>query len=178
MADADITARCAAISRAVRGDGDLDEAVAELLALPAGLPVRGPLAAGLIDRILRSGTMPEPERLRHLDALLALADQNPPSDPDWERRRSGARSVALMLAAAEGRIGDSRAALAELDTLAEGPGGATMTDLSRMVVRYMQAVHQGDESAGTTTTGDAVACAWAKASLTSCSWRVASSEPK
>ncbi|MBL7258023.1 CHAT domain-containing protein [Paractinoplanes lichenicola] len=150
----EITERCAAISRAVRGDGDLDSAVADLLALPAHLPVRGPLAAGLIDRILSSGPAPDLDRLRHLDALLAVADRDPPAGPDWERRRSAARALALMVAAAEGRLGDPGAALAELDTLAEGPAGATMTDLTRMVLRYQQRVQHGDESAVARLTDD------------------------
>lgn len=147
MTDADLTARCAAISRAVRGEGDLAAAIDDLLLLPAGLPVRGALAAGLIDRLLLPDWQPSAQQLQHLAALLAMADRDPPADPDWPRRRSAARALSLMLAAGEDRLWDLGAAMAELDTLPVGPGGEPMKNLARMFIRFQQARRHGDGSA-------------------------------
>ena len=146
--DADIADRCAAVARAVHGEGDLDAAVADLHLLPADLPVRGPLAAGLIARMLREDpTGGGPERLRHLDVLLEIADRNPPATPDWPRQRSVARTAAMMRAIAEGERTDPRAGLAELDALADDPATELLKRTAGMAFRHAQAVQNGDETA-------------------------------
>ncbi|MEV6347093.1 CHAT domain-containing protein [Actinoplanes sp. NPDC051851] len=112
----DIAAVSTAVNRVVHGDGDPDAAAVALLRLPEGPYARGPLAAALITALLdREGRSP----YTHLDALLELADREPPTDPAWAHTRPYARSMSIALALAEGRLPDLRAALTELDGLFE-----------------------------------------------------------
>lgn len=79
-ADPDLAERCAVVGRAVHGDGDLDGAVPVLRGLPAALPVRGALAAGLVDRMLGQDGRAGPGAWRHVGLLFEIADRNPPTD--------------------------------------------------------------------------------------------------
>ena len=150
--DADIAERCAAVARAVQGEGDLDAAaldaaVADLRLLPADLPVCGPLAGGLIVRVLKTNLDGGLEPLRHLDTLLEIADRHPPATPDWPRHRSAARTMVSMRAIGERRLTDPQAALAELDQLPDGPAGELVKRMAGMAFRHEQAVQNGDEAA-------------------------------
>ncbi|BCJ41049.1 hypothetical protein GCM10010168_46530 [Actinoplanes ianthinogenes] len=147
MTEAGIGVRCAAIGRAARGEGDLDAAVADLLRMPAGFPVRGPLAAALIGRLLRdTADGSDVRRIQQVDALLTLADADPPADPGWPRRRCAARAASMLLAIAESRLADPRAALAELATFPDDPAARTLVGLARMAVLREQARADGDEA--------------------------------
>ncbi|MGB2567918.1 CHAT domain-containing protein [Micromonospora citrea] len=149
---ADITGRCVAISRAAFGRGDLDAAVEDLHRLPADLPVRGVLAADLLDALVRSDRTVEPRRLRQLDVLLEIADAQPPDTPEWPQVRAAARTLALLRAGAEGEVSDPRAALAELESfLAVVPGGgddkvAPLRDAMRAMLDALRAIDDGDEA--------------------------------
>ncbi|GAA4588347.1 hypothetical protein BJY16_008534 [Actinoplanes octamycinicus] len=147
MIEAGIGARCAAIGRAARGEGDLDAAVADLLRFPDGFPVRGPLAAALVGRLLRdTADGSDIRRVQQVDALLRLADADPPGDPAWPRQRCAARAASMLLAIAESRLTDPRAALAELAAFPDDPAARTLVGLARMAVLREQARADGDEA--------------------------------
>ena len=145
----EITLSCADIALAASGHGDLDAAVALLHRLPAGTAGRGRLAAALIGAFLRDLRLDLP-RLRHLDGLLAVAETGPPPIPGWHRLRAGARAVALMCAAAEGRLADPRAGLADLDVLVAEAGDAPelrpLFESARTALTFLTAMTEGDES--------------------------------
>ena len=148
----DVAERCARIALAVIGQGDLDAAVADLHRLPVGLSARGKLAAGLIDTMLRSNTNADPARLRDLDGLLAVAEADPPSTPQWRRTRAAARTAALLRAAAERELSNATAALAEVDLLAAevsdgDPGLDQLFQAARMGLTYASAMEDGDLAA-------------------------------
>jgi tetratricopeptide (TPR) repeat protein len=149
--EADIAKRWAAIAQAAAGNGDLDAALVDVHRLPADLPGRGALAAGLVDAIMRADPHEEPRRFRHLDGLLRIADSDPPPRADWPGVRATARATALLRVAAEDEISDARSALAELEDLAsdsgDHPAMPFMQDAARMVLTYRQAIEDGDEFA-------------------------------
>ncbi|HEU4348781.1 MAG TPA: CHAT domain-containing protein [Actinoplanes sp.] len=147
----DDTTRCAAIACAVIGYGDLAEAITALHRLPAGLAARGPLAAGLIDALVRDNPLAAPDRLRALDGLLAVADTAPPASPRWRRVRAAARALTLTRAAAELELADPAAAIAELDTLGAEVGDdrqlRSIVDSARMGLSFARSLLEGDEGA-------------------------------
>ena len=118
--------RLAGIVGAAQGDGDIDVAISDLLELPDGLPGRGKLAAGLLlvllqeDQANQVGHARTRERRRQVEALLAMADGDPPAQ--WPRLRAMARAYVLMLLAATHELPDPRAALRELDELSATAG--------------------------------------------------------
>ena len=144
MSDPDVATLSANIASAVIGQGDLDQAVADLHRLPAGMPVRAKFAAGLVTAMMRSGKMPPPRLMRELDFLLELADQDPPADPQWPRHRIAARVGGLMHASMEGTLGDPRTALeqlAELEREAGGdPGLRPLFEAARMGLGFARTV--------------------------------------
>ncbi|NBE84920.1 CHAT domain-containing protein [Micromonospora rubida] len=150
---AGVTERCVAISRAAFGRGDLDAAVADLHRLPAGLAVRGVLAADLLPALLRSMSLADRDRIRQIAALLEIAERNPPDTAEWPQVRAGARSVALLQAGVDGEVADDRAMLAELGSLLDEVGGddnpatAPLIGSVRSMLTYLQAVESGDEAA-------------------------------
>jgi tetratricopeptide (TPR) repeat protein len=149
--DASVAQRYLAIAHATNGAGDLDAAIADLYRLPVDLPFRGALAAGLIGALVRASPYAGPASLRHLDALLEIADRDPPPAPKWPRLRAATRALALMRAAADDELADPAAALAELDTLATGAGDdpamVMLLDSARGGARYLKALNEGDEAA-------------------------------
>ncbi|MDR7279118.1 hypothetical protein J2S41_005896 [Catenuloplanes atrovinosus] len=137
--------RCGEIALAVSGHGDLDAALACYLGLPPDLPGRPRFAAALVAALVREPTV-APARMRQLEALLAAADADPPAAPSWPAVRAVAGAVSLTYAAAEGRV-DPRAALADVERLAEQAGGSPLFETSRMGLRYVAAAADGDASA-------------------------------
>ncbi|WP_405095142.1 CHAT domain-containing protein [Micromonospora sp. NBC_01412] len=150
---AGITERCVAISRAAFGRGDLDAAIADLHRLPAGLAVRGVLAADLLPAILRSVSPTDRDRIRQITALLEIAERHPPDTAEWPRVRAAARSVVLLRAGADGEVADDRAMLTELGSLFDQVGGddnpatAPLVGSVRSMLTYLQALENGDEAA-------------------------------
>jgi hypothetical protein len=147
-------ARCrTAVTRALGmdgGDAHLDAAVARLHRLPADLPDRSQLAAELLRWLVSTNPAGAPHRLRHIDGLLAIADRNPPAWPRWERLRSVARTLAILYAAAQGRLPDPGGALAELDELANRAGDdramGALFGFARTALTMLRAVQEGDET--------------------------------
>ncbi|GAA4976096.1 CHAT domain-containing protein [Actinoplanes utahensis] len=151
MKPSDIAALVTSIAAAVDGRGDLDAAVAGLHRLPAGVPGRGGLAAGLLAAIIRTGRKPGLERLREVGYLLAVADEDPPDDPLWQRHRVTARLMSLLHASEQGELGDARAALDELPALERA--GADFPDLrplftaAKAELNFALAMQEGDTDA-------------------------------
>ncbi|RGC65777.1 CHAT domain protein [Micromonospora sp. MW-13] len=149
---AGITERCVAISRAAFGRGDLDAAIADLHRLPAGLAVRGVLAADLLPAVLRSVSPTDRDRIRQIAGLLEIAERHPPDTADWPQVRAAARSIALLRAGADGEVVDDRAMLTELGTLLDQVGGddtpatAPLLGSVRTMLTYLRALDNGDEA--------------------------------
>ncbi|WP_170154083.1 CHAT domain-containing protein [Actinoplanes italicus] len=149
MSDQDeVIARYAAIASAVAGHGDLDDALSEFERLPETTPGRAQLAAGLVEAVFKTGTIPGPLRARALPGLLAAADADPPEAPGWPRTRTGAEVLMIVQAAAESRVADPRASLERLEKLAaENPGDPGLHTLfasARTALRLAVAAQQGD----------------------------------
>jgi CHAT domain len=152
--DKEILARCGmAVACALTGgigDADYDAAATDLYRLPEDLPVRGRLAGGLVIAVMRTDPASVPQRLRHLDGLLAIADRNPPPLPEWPRIRSRAMILAFAGAGFQGKKPDVRAALAELEELAaaaeDDPAMQDFSALARMLLTCLCAVEDGDMS--------------------------------
>ncbi len=151
--DTELAMRCtASVARAVAEDVDdaeLDATVAGLQRLRAGLPGRGTLAGGLVLALIRNANGP-PQRLRHLDALIAIADDARPGIPDWPRVRATGRALAIGHAGTNGTIPNLSGALAELDELtAEYGDDVAMRGLFvsvRAGVALLRALETGDEA--------------------------------
>jgi hypothetical protein len=148
--ESEILARCESIARATDGQGDLEEAIADLHHLPAHLPLRGALAGQLIIALLRGRPRAGSPWLRHLDGLLEIADRNPPQLAEWPRYRASVRALALARAGAEGELSDPRAALAEWETLLptaeDDPASALFSDSIRTTLAIQRALADGDEA--------------------------------
>ncbi|GAA2851127.1 hypothetical protein GCM10010443_11400 [Actinoplanes cyaneus] len=147
MSDKDaVVALYATIAAAVAGHGDLDGAARDFARLPDGSPGRARLAAGLVEAIFKTGTVPGPAATRAMPALLAAADGDPPHTPGWRRTRVAAE--VLLLAQP---TGDPAAGLARLEELAaEHAGDAGLRPLfasGRMALRFASAVQHGDAGA-------------------------------
>lgn len=146
----DLLRRYADIALAASGDGDLDAAVSGLHRLPASLPGRGRLAAALLGALVREPKL-DMSRLRRVESVLAVAENDPPASPKWTSTRAAARAVALLVAAAEDRVADPRAAMAELEKLAAEAGMDTSAspffESVRQGLAFLAAMHEGDESA-------------------------------
>ncbi|WFE62972.1 CHAT domain-containing protein [Micromonospora sp. WMMD714] len=138
--------RCGAtVGRLVDGVGDatdLDTALADLFGLPDDLRP-SPLAGALVVVLLRLGPYAEPRHVQHVDALLGIADRDPPPWPEWADIRMLARALAPMGRIAALATGDSpqpadlRALLTELGELeALLPARA-----SEAVGHHLQLVH-------------------------------------
>ncbi|WBB80611.1 CHAT domain-containing protein [Micromonospora sp. WMMD882] len=144
--------RCAlTVARLIQGEGtpeDVEAAVADLRRLPADLPERGPLAAGLVVVLLRSGLDAGMGNLRHLDDLLAIADRHPPPGPDWPRIRAVARVTATLRAGATMERRDMRAALREVTALTAvtdaDPGVRQQLGFMQAGMAAMAAAEEGD----------------------------------
>ena len=119
--------------------------------LPADLPARSSLAAAILGAIMRSGPQMGSDLLQEIDGSVAIAEANPPSTPEWNRTRAGAKAMALLSAAEQHRIPDVGLALREMDKLTgeidDDPGLAALLDSVRMALTYMRALQEGDESA-------------------------------
>jgi hypothetical protein len=150
---ADITERCVVISRAAFGRGDLEAAVADLHRLPAGLAVRGVLAADLLPALMRDASPSDRRRMQQIADLLEIAERRPPDTAEWPQVRAAARAVVLLRAGAAGEITDERATLAELGSLLDQVGGeddaatAPLFGAMRTMVGYLRALDDGDEAA-------------------------------
>jgi hypothetical protein len=157
---AGILARCgAAAARALGGDeAALEAGVADLYRLPDDLPARGPLAAGLVTALVLTGRDRGPQRLRHLDGLLEIADRNPPATPGWPRIRSTARLLAHLRAGADRERFDTRAVLAEMEgllaTAGDNPTLHALYDAMRTGMNYLQALDDGDRAGQRVSTED------------------------
>jgi hypothetical protein len=97
---------------------DYDAALADLDRLPADLPMRGVLAAGLISALLRSVPVAGMARLRRIHGLLEIADASPPSFPQWAPLRLKALALAHMVTAANSSPLGPAPDSAEFDALA------------------------------------------------------------
>lgn len=138
------------ITAALAGAGDLDAAIADVHRLPERGARRAELAAELVEVIIRSEPMVHPKRLQSLDGLIRLADADPPRTTRWRRWRAAGRATALGFAAAEGRLPDPDAALAEIDRLdadADDPTLGPMFESARIAIEYGRAVAEGDAAA-------------------------------
>ena len=144
---------------AIAGCGRPEAAVEALAAMPAG-EIRGRLAADLLLSLVRGDALMRPELAvsSWIARLLPIADQDPPNDPNWPKARALIRVGALMREAAEARLADPRAALAEIDTLAAvaagDPGLGIMIDFARTGLTLAQAVQEGDMSVMPTLSSD------------------------
>lgn len=149
-AESEILERCGSIARAIDGHGDLDEAVADLRLLPAHLPIRGALAAGLVTAVIRSGPEVKPERIRHLRDLLEIADRDPPQRPEWPRHRAVALGYTLVQGGLDGEVADPGAALAEWDAVVAevgaDPATAVVFESIRAALVTRLALTVGDEA--------------------------------
>ncbi|GAB7046462.1 CHAT domain-containing protein [Catenuloplanes indicus] len=150
--DEAIHQRCAAVVGRIRhgvSDAEIDTLAADLHRLPGG-PRTSALAADAAHALCRTLPPGGFERLRHLDALLALADRHPPAGPDWPPARLCARAFSLLWAVAEQRVTDLRAALTGLDALAAEGGGdprvEQAVELARTAIRHVYALQNGDSS--------------------------------
>ncbi|MGA5301122.1 CHAT domain-containing protein [Nucisporomicrobium flavum] len=141
------------ITAALTGDGDLDAAIAAVHRLPGHGARRGEFAAELVEAVIRREPMTRPDRLRALDGLLVLADADPPRTARWRRWRAAGRAMALAFAAAEHRLPDADAALAEIDRLAadaaDAPSMKPMFASARLSVEYARAAAEDDAAAMT-----------------------------
>ncbi|BEL06350.1 hypothetical protein Q0Z83_045410 [Actinoplanes sichuanensis] len=147
MSDQDaVVARYAAIAAAVAGHGDLDAAVRDFEQLPDGAPGRARLAAGLIEAIFKTGTVPGPVPTRAMPGLLAAADSDPPATPGWPRTRVAAE-VLLLAQPDEDPAGN----LERLERLAaEHPDDAVLQPLftsARTALRFAVGVRRADAGA-------------------------------
>ena len=144
---------------AIAGRGRPEVAVEALAAMPAG-EIRGRLAADLLLFLVRGDAIMTPELAvsSWITRLLPLADQDPPNDPQWPKARALIRVGALMREAAEARLADPRAALAEIDTLAAVAAGdpalGIMIDFARTGLTLVRAVQEGDMSVMPTLSSD------------------------
>lgn len=96
-----------------------DAAAAKLELLESG-PVRSRMAADLIQLLLGRQEQGGPARLRCLDRLVEIGDENSSARPGWRRIRAAARIMALMRAGVERELVDYRAAMDEVDLMAAG----------------------------------------------------------
>lgn len=162
-AAAEVLTRCGrTIRRLVDGggdDADLDSALADLFGLPDELRP-SPLAGALVMVLLRLGLRAEPRHVQHIDALLAIADRDPPPWREWADIKTAAR-----LLAASGRVTalgagdwaeppDLNILLAELEKLAGLPlpaeVSAKMSPLFQLLRTALTALHDAmhdDETA-------------------------------
>ena len=126
--------------------GDVDALIVAVRDQPAGTPGRGVLAAAAIGAVLQSGSV-EPGRMRQLAPLLAIADQDPPAGAEWPALRAVTRATVLTWDAAERRLPDPRAALAEVRALAAEHRDSRFAPLfasSELALRYAAGVAEGD----------------------------------
>ncbi|MEU4160718.1 CHAT domain-containing protein [Actinoplanes sp. NPDC026670] len=139
----------AGVALAAAGHGDVDTAISTVLTLPDEAPGRAGLAVALLAAIVRDGKV-DLNRMRWLDELVAAADADPPRSASWPALRAGAAAMAVMFAAAQGRMHDPREAMAEVEKLAAeaGPGSpaAMLLDSARQGLGFMTAMREGDES--------------------------------
>ena len=129
--------------------GDVDALIVAVRDQPAGTPGRGVLAAAAIGAVLQSGSV-EPGRMRQLAPLLAIADQDPPAGAEWPALRAVTRATVLTWDAAERRLPDPRAALAEVRALAAEHRDSRFAPLfasSELALRYAAGVAEGDVGA-------------------------------
>ncbi|MGV9697429.1 CHAT domain-containing protein [Streptomyces sp. NPDC003470] len=131
-------------------DGDIDLALADFQALPAGAPGRAKLAAVLAELMLGSGTLFGSPRLSWAVALADAADEDPAPMPHWPLTCAALRAGDLLVAAQESRPGfDPRAALRKLEgyaALVDGtPPYADAVESARLAVRHL--IVQEDPSA-------------------------------
>ncbi|WP_329016486.1 CHAT domain-containing protein [Micromonospora rifamycinica] len=106
------------VGRLVDGVGDatdLDTALTDLFSLPDDLRP-SPLAGALVVVLLRLGPHAEPRHVQHIDALLGIADRDPPPWPEWADIMMLARTLAPMGRIAALMTGDT-AQPADLRTL-------------------------------------------------------------
>jgi tetratricopeptide (TPR) repeat protein len=142
------------ILQSIAACGDIDEMIQAALALPEGTPLRGQFAAGLALAVLQlpsEGNLEfEAVRGEALEALLEVADQDPPQGEYWWERRAAVISQILLSAAASGRIDDYDAALAEYDELLADPECKpeirTALNAARVTFLHLRAQQEGDES--------------------------------
>lgn len=130
--------------------GDMDAAVEGVCRLPAHLPTTASLAATLVVVIMRMGPEDGLRHARQLDQLLELAERYPPDTVEWRRVRGTARAVATLRAAASGVRVDTRAALADLESMPAEEDGSQMAqaqEVMRAGLAFMHAFHSGDEAA-------------------------------
>lgn len=147
----DVATLCANIASAVVGHGDLDAAIADLHRLPADLPARCRLAAGLVEAINRAGLMTDLTRLRELDRLLPVADGAGITTPEWIRSRTTAEVTSVMHRVAERELTDLDAAAARIDALSGGsdadPALKPLFDAAYTSLRFARSVQEGDPGA-------------------------------
>jgi hypothetical protein len=132
------------------GVADVDGALADFAALPAGFAGRAKLAAVLVVAQLRAGLLRERERLERAVALAAIADADPEPLPEWPSSSAVVRALSLMVAGLDGAAGFRvRPALAEVERLAAVVGDlrphVTMIEMARLTLTHLRG--QEDTSA-------------------------------
>jgi hypothetical protein len=140
--------RYATIAAAIAGHAALEDAVAAVETLPPGARHRGVLAAALVEQILpRYADLDFPVLLR-LEALVRIADVDPPPSSSWPRDRALARAIGLASAAAVHDLADPEAALAEIDRLSAAvhdEPGRVMLETARLSLTVARGVIRRDD---------------------------------
>lgn len=143
-----------AIMDAVAGHGDLDYATTAMLRLPADVPIRSRLAAGLLMALLRSNLnddlLKDNSRVSRFEALLAIAEEDPPEGREWRAVRAHIRTLIILASTVHGQLADPASANKELATLAlevgDNPMAQSMNRWAQTAVSFYQADNVGDTS--------------------------------
>ncbi|GIF73792.1 CHAT domain-containing protein [Asanoa siamensis] len=109
--------RYAMVAAALAGHPAIGEAATALLEIAPDRPHRGLLAAALIERLLDGDPATLVTLGRDIEALLAVAEAEPPPLTSWRGTRAMARATVLIAQAAVHDLPDVGAAVAEVDRL-------------------------------------------------------------